>query len=392
MPGRRYVIVGGGMAAAASIEGIFDADRSAHVTLVCEETHRPYDRPPLSKSLWRGAALESIYRKIPRSGVSLRLGTRAVAIDRVRKTMTDSAGTEHPYYKLLLAPGGAPRRLPTHDRHVIYLRTIDDYTRLDALSRSRAHFVVTGGGFIGQEIAAALASRGRKVTVVLAEKSLGARSFPETLGIFLNAYYRDRGVNLLCGTTLSALDASDGCVRVRTSSGNDIVADAVIAGIGIEPRVKLAREAGLRIGNGIVVDEFLRTSDTDIYAAGDVANFHCAALGMRMRVEHEDNANVMGRTAGWNMAGGSIPYRRVPFFYSDLFDLGYEAVGVLDARLDIVEDWKQQFRKGVVYYLKDDRVRGVLLWNTWGQVESARRLIEGGEKVLPSALAGRISD
>jgi NADPH-dependent 2,4-dienoyl-CoA reductase/sulfur reductase-like enzyme len=154
--------------------------------------------------------------------------------------------------------------------------------------------------------------------------------------------------------------------------------------------VELAEQAGLRVDNGIVVDEACRTNNPDIYAAGDVANFENRALGTRLRVEHEDNANTMGRTAGLNMAGRATPYRHLPFFYSDLFELGYEAVGDVDARLETVADWKEKFREGVVYYVKDGRVRGVLLWNTWGQVDHARALIAQPGPFKPQDLKGRL--
>lgn len=140
------------------------------------------------------------------------------------------------------------------------------------------------------------------------------------------------------------------------------------------------------------MDELLRTSNPDIYAAGDVANFYSPALEKRMRVEHEDNANVMGEAAGRNMAGQSEPYHHQPFFYSDLFDLGYEAVGELDSSLDIIEDWVEPFRKGVIYYLREGRVRGVLLWNTWGQVAAATQLIAEKATHTSETLLGRITD
>src|SRR5262245_5160323 len=141
------------------------------------------------------------------------------------------------------------------------------------------------------------------------------------------------------------------------------------------PNLELARMEGIDISDGIIVDEFLRTSRPEIYAAGDVAFFHNPALNQRVRVEHEDNANTMGRAAGRNMAGKEEPYRHLPFFYSDLFELGYEAVGELDGRLEAVVDWKEKFREGIVYYLRQKQVRGVLLWNVWGQVDAARELI-----------------
>jgi NADPH-dependent 2,4-dienoyl-CoA reductase/sulfur reductase-like enzyme len=163
-----------------------------------------------------------------------------------------------------------------------------------------------------------------------------------------------------------------------------------VAGLGIEPNTPLARAAGLEVRDGIVVDEMLRAGHPDVYAAGDVAAFRNPALGERIRVEHEDNANTMGRAAGRNMAGASEPYHHLPFFYSDLFDLGYEAVGDLDARLETFADWKQPYREGVVYYLRHGRVRGALLWNTWDQVNPARRLIAEPGPFRPQDLKGRL--
>lgn len=165
-----------------------------------------------------------------------------------------------------------------------------------------------------------------------------------------------------------------------------------MAGIGIQPDVELARQAGLAVDNGIIVDEFLRTSHPSIYAAGDVAAFVNPAIGNRIRVEHEDNALTMGRAAGRAMAGQAEPYDHLPFFYSDLFELGYEAVGEVDARLETVADWIEPFRQGVVYYLRGQRVRGVLLWNVWGQVEAARRLIAMPGPFRPADLKGRLPE
>jgi NADPH-dependent 2,4-dienoyl-CoA reductase/sulfur reductase-like enzyme len=150
----------------------------------------------------------------------------------------------------------------------------------------------------------------------------------------------------------------------------------------------LAKQAGLELGNGIVVDEFLRTSHRDIYSAGDVAAFYNPAMDRRLRVEHEDNANTMGRLAGRNMAGEAESYHHLPYFYSDLFELGYEAVGDLDSRLETVADWEEPYHKGVVYYLQQGRVRGILLWNVWGQVDAARDMIASHRQFQPEDLKG----
>jgi len=199
--------------------------------------------------------------------------------------------------------------------------------------------------------------------------------FPADLSRFLVGYYREQGVDVRTGEGLAGLSQDTSKVVVKTTSGQSLPADLVVAGLGIQPNVELAEQAGVHVDNGIVVDELLRSSVPEIFAAGDVANFFNPALGTRLRVEHEDNANTMGAAAGRSMAGQGTPYTHLPFFYSDLFALGYEAVGELDPRLDVVSDWKEPFREGVVYYLKDGRVRGALLWGIFGKVDAARALI-----------------
>jgi NADPH-dependent 2,4-dienoyl-CoA reductase/sulfur reductase-like enzyme len=264
---------------------------------------------------------------------------------------------------------------------IIYYRTFDDYKRLRALANERLRFVVLGGGFIGSEVAAALRIVGRDVIMIVPEDGIGARVYPADLSKFLVDYYREQGVEVRTGEGLAGLQQSAGKVVVRTTHGQEIPTDVIVAGLGIQPNVELAEQAGLRVENGIVVDEMLRTSAPDIYAAGDVANFFNPALGIRMRVEHEDNANSMGAAAGRAMAGKGAPYTHLPFFYSDLFALGYEAVGELDPRLEVDAVWKEKFREGVIYYLREGKVRGVLLWNTWGRVDDARRIIGTRERL-----------
>ncbi|MBI5005849.1 MAG: FAD-dependent oxidoreductase [Nitrosomonadales bacterium] len=388
----RYLIIGGGMAADAAVHGIRKLDRNGTIGMISDEHDPPYDRPPLSKSLWKGKSIESIWRHIGDLNVDLHLGRKVVALDPAGNAVTDDAGDVYSYAKLLLATGGSVRRLPDADEHVIYFRTAADYRRLHKLSEHGADFVVIGGGFIGSEVAAALAMNGKRVTLVFPSNAIGSRVYPQTLAAFLNSYYEEKGVTLLASETVKSVHRVNGKMIVTTGSGRELAANGVVAGLGILPNTALAEQAGLKVDNGIVVDELLRTSAPDIYAAGDVANFHSAALDRRMRVEHEDNANVMGELAGRNMAGASDIYSHQPYFYSDLFDLGYEAVGELDSSLDIVEDWQETFRKGVIYYLRDGRVRGVLLWNTWGQVAAATQLIAERARHTRESLLGRIHD
>jgi NADPH-dependent 2,4-dienoyl-CoA reductase/sulfur reductase-like enzyme len=205
--------------------------------------------------------------------------------------------------------------------------------------------------------------------------AIGAGRYPRDLAQFIDAYFEKRGVVLKPGVKVVGGKVAANGIEVATSDGTTARFDVVVAGLGVTPNVSLAEQAGLKVDNGIVVDDRLRTSDPLIFAAGDVANFFNAGQGARMRVEHENAAISMGHHAGRVMAGADEAYTTQPYFYSDLFDLGYEAVGQLDDRLDVVTNWTEPYREGVIYYLDNGRVRGVLLWNVWGQVDAARELI-----------------
>lgn len=395
MPNYTYLIIGGGMTADAAIHGIRDVDSTGSIGLIGAESHPPYNRPPLSKGLWKGKSLESIWRKSAQPPPQLHLGRTARILDARNRRIVDNQGTTYTYGKLLLATGGTPHRLPFGGDDIIYFRTLDDYQRLRRLTEKGQHFAVIGGGFIGSEVAAALALNGKKVTLLFPEAGIGARVFRADLSLFLNDYYRQKNVEVRAGVQVVGMDKSGNQCVLRTHNPQgggegEIAVDGVAAGIGIAPNVELARQVGLQVDNGIVVDAALRTSDPNIYAAGDVAAFPNPALGRRLRVEHEDNALTMGRMAGQSMAGRAVSYDYLPSFYSDLFDLGYEAVGEVDARMETVADWKQPHREGVVYYLRDGRVRGVLLWNVWEQVDAARKLIAEPGPFRSEDLKGRL--
>jgi NADPH-dependent 2,4-dienoyl-CoA reductase/sulfur reductase-like enzyme len=384
----RYLIVGGGMTGHAAMAAIREVDPDGAVVVLGAEPELPYARPPLSKGLWLGKPEESVWLPdVP--GITILSHHRAVALDTGAREVHDDRGGAYRYERLLLATGGTPRRLPFGGERVIYFRTLADYRRLRSVEGRRV--VVVGAGFIGSEIAASLAATGKQVTMIFPEADVGARAYPADLAAYLTRTFEEKGVRVLSGESVAAVEpGGDAATVVRTGGGEEILADAVVAGLGIRPEISLADAAGIRCSDGIEVDDTLETSAPGVWAAGDVARFPSAALGERMRVEHEDAALTMGRTAGRNMAGAKERYEHLPFFYSDMFDLGYEAVGKIDARLDTIPSWKKPFREGVVYYLEKNRVRGVLLWGVFGQVGAARRLIEGAAPASRDALAHAI--
>ncbi|HVQ34487.1 MAG TPA: FAD-dependent oxidoreductase [Candidatus Bathyarchaeia archaeon] len=378
MPHYPYLIVGAGMTADAAVRGIRELDAQGAIGVIGTEADPPYARPPLTKALWKGDPLDSVWKWTAQAGAQLHLGRRATALDLGGKTVTDDGGATYTYDKLLLATGGTPRRLGSGAEHVLHFRSLADYRILRELAKPDAAIAVIGGGFIGSELAAALSMSGCKVTMLFPDAGIGGRIFPADLAAFLAGYYRERGVDVRQGEKVTGVAPQRGKLEVETKSGFRATVDAVVAGLGIVPNTELAEAAGIEVEDGIPVDLRLRTSDPSVFAAGDVARFESPQLGKRLRVEHEDNALTMGKAAGRSMAGDDTPYTHLPFFYSDLFDLGYEAVGEMDSRLETEADWKEQFREGVVTYRANGKVRGVLNWNVWGQVDAARERIEKG--------------
>src|SRR3954463_2673761 len=372
-----YLIVGGGMTAAAAAQGIRDVDPDGTITIVSEEAQPPYKRPWLSKKLWAGGDESKLWIELP--DVALVNGRRIVSLDLGARTANDDNGDEYRYGKVLLATGGTPRRLSGDDGDVIYFRTLDDYRRLRELGDG-SHVLMIGGGFIGSEIAAALTNTGVKVTMVFPEPVINFRLLPRDLADFVTEYYREKGVEVLTDETVASVDGK----RVTLGSGRVLETDAVVAGLGIVPNTSVAEAAGLPVDNGILVDERGRVADRDdVFAAGDVASFPSPVLGKRFRVEHEDHATTHGKLVGANMAGADVGYDPFPFFYSDLFDLGYEAVGEVDSRLEAVEDWQEPFKKGTITYVGEDgRPRGFLLWNVWDKVDAARDALKAGDRAL----------
>jgi 3-phenylpropionate/trans-cinnamate dioxygenase ferredoxin reductase subunit len=393
-----YVIVGGGLAGASAAQEIRERDKNGSMLMIGNEKHLPYDRPPLSKKLWFGQKkVEEIFvhdqKFYDQNRIRLLLGSKVVSVDATHKMINDDQGKRLQYEKLLLATGGIPKALPIPGGNlegICYYRYLDDYLRMRSEAKEGKTALVVGGGFIGSEIAAALNINKVDVTMIFPEPYLVQRVFPDYLGQALQKHYIQKGVKILNRDKPVSFTRKAGRFLTLTNSGKQIESDILILGVGILPMVELAEQAGLQINNGIMVNEFLQTSHPDIYAAGDNAFFPYQALGQKMRIEHWDNALNQGKWAGRNMAGERDPFDYLPYFFSDLFEFGYEAVGEIDSQLQTFADWQKENDSGVIYYLKDKKVKGTMMCNVWGKVDVARELIKKGERVIPMNLRGAI--
>ncbi|QIK83486.1 NAD(P)/FAD-dependent oxidoreductase [Sanguibacter sp. HDW7] len=401
-----HVIVGAGVAADAAARGIREVDPDATILVLGPEPDEPYDRPPLTKDLWRPDPPASIdLGTAAATGVTVRTGRAVTALDTAARTVTTDDGTTIGYERLVLATGGTPRTLtPEPVAGVGTFRSLEDYRRVRVLADAGNHVVVVGGGFVGLELACGLAGSAARVTLVITQDRPAEHLVPQVLVDRLEEGLRSRGVEIL--THRRAVTAEPGApgtgpVLVLDDS-SWVESDAIVVGLGVVPADGLARDAGLDVDGGIVVDETLRTSDPYVRAAGDVARYPDPVLGL-VRIEHVDNAHATGRSAGRANAAERLgqpaePHTHTPFFYSDWFDDGWEAVGTLDMRLTVVEDWAPGTpgAAGVVYHVSDDgALRGVMLWNVWDRAARATELLaelgSPGSVPDPAALRGRIT-
>lgn len=395
----QYVIIGGGLAGASAVKGIREVDAEGSILLLGSEQYLPYDRPPLTKKLWYGKKTvndvfvhDSVF--YTENGVDLALGVEILQIEQSSHSVVDGNGRKCGYGKLLLATGGTPRTLGIQGSdlwEVCYYRYLNDYLRINRDATEGRTATIIGGGYIGSEIAAAmLDTRGVASTMVFPEAYLVQRVYPEDLGLALQQKLEEKGIRVLSRDLPTSISRRRGKIITQTKKGERIESDLVIVGAGILPSTELASSAGLEVDNGIVVNELLQTSDPDIYAAGDNANFPFPALGDRRRIEHWDHALNQGAYAGRNMAGAEQAYDYIPYFWSDLLDFGYEAVGDISSKLETFADWEEEFQLGVIYFLQNGRVRGVMTVNIYDRQEDARALIRSGERMTPEDLRGAI--
>ena len=315
---------------------------------------------------------------MPSTRSSCSLGRLATSLDTGHRELTLDDGERLRYDRLLLATGAEPRRLsiPGADLDgVLYLRTVGDSDTLRERLDHGGSIVVVGAGWIGCEVAASARQRGLEVTVV----EPAAVPLERVLGTELGAIYRDvhtdHGVQMLLGTGIEAFEGSQAVARVRTSDGRELDCDLVVVGVGVQPRTELARQAGLAVDNGILVDEHLQTSVPGVFAAGDVANAHHPFYGERIRVEHWANALNQGPAAARSLLGGSEPYERLPYFFSDQYDVGMEYTGFARSWDRVVFRGDPATREFVAFWLVEDRVVAGMNLNVWDVTDAVKRLI-----------------
>lgn len=387
-----YVIVGAGMAGMAAARGIRKVDPTGEILVVGDEPFLPYARPPLSKGLWRGDKLEVLWESdlFDIGGLDYQLGSPVTEADADLQVIRTATGFTVGYDKLLLVVGGRARRLPGSGDDIYYPGTLSEHLRLARRLEERPlQVIVVGGGFIGSEMTAALSDRGHHVVWIIEEQQPFERIFPESLRTRLLAAYKDHGVDVMARTQVQTIE-SQSLPTVVTAAGSRIAGDIVVVGAGWITNAELADTMDLLTPGspGILVDAYGHTRQAGIFAAGDIARLE----GEPAPMMHENRAVTQGRLVGRNMAGAHDAYAIRPYFYSDIYSWGYEAVGRLDARCEMVEDWTRMGEEGVIYYLNQKRLVGVLNWNVWNGVDAARTLLDSKRRWHAEDLRGQISN
>jgi 3-phenylpropionate/trans-cinnamate dioxygenase ferredoxin reductase component len=390
-----FVIVGAGLAGAKAAETLRAEGFDGRLLLLGEEAERPYERPPLSKEYLRGeTGRDRLY--VHQDGfyadhdIELRTSARVRRIDPAGRRLQLASGERISYSRLLLATGAAPRRLglPGADlAGVLSLRSRGDADRLAAAAARAEHVVVVGTGWIGCEVAASVRQLGRDLTLVGPDAAPLARVLGPEIGGVYRDLHADHGVRLVLGTRVAAFRGHGRVEAVVTDDGTSIGCDLVLVGAGAVPRTELAEAAGIAVGDGVVVDEWLETSAPGVFAAGDLAAAWHPHLRERLRVEHWANALHQGPAAARNMLGGAVAYERLPYFYSDQFDLGMEYSGLAAGADRLVVRGDLAARQFVAFWLEDQRVVAGMNAGVWDVVEPIQALIRGRRPVDPARLA-----
>ncbi len=384
-----YVVVGGGLAGAKAVEALRSEGYDGPITLIGTETDRPYERPPLSKGLLLGTdEPDSVFvhtlEWYAEHTIDLRLGVTVTEIDRNAKVVRLAAGDEVPYERLLLATGSTPRPLPVPGgERALLLRTLADSHRISAAVTASSRVVVVGAAWIGLEVAAAARSRGAQVTVIGTSALPLQKILGDVVAEVFADLHRERGTELRMGAHVTEVTQTE----VVLDDGTRLPADVVIAGVGVTPNVALAADAGLAVDDGVLVSSSLATSDPSIFAAGDIANVEHAFLQRRVRVEHWDVAIHTGEAAGRAMLGQEVAYDRLPYFFTDQYDLGMEYTGTAAADSEVVIRGDLAGREFIAFWLSEGRVTAGMNVNIWDVADQISALIRSRAVVDLKALA-----
>jgi NADPH-dependent 2,4-dienoyl-CoA reductase/sulfur reductase-like enzyme len=403
----RFVILGGGMVAGYAAKQLVEMGlKPGELTILSADTSIPYERPPLSKGFLAGKETEEAIRINPedfyrKQGIDVKLGCVVSSVDPQHKRLTLKSGGEFGFNKLIIATGARPRTLEipgTHLRNLHYLRSLDDSKAIQRSAENVKSAVVIGGGFIGMEVAAVLSQKGIEVTMILSDDRIWKRLFSPQMSSFFEAYYTARGIRFAKNATVAELRGNETVSSVLLADGQPIACDMVVAGIGVLPATEMLANSGVDIGDGVMVNEYLETSRPDIFAAGDVANYQDVLFGKRRRVEHWDNAVSQGQYCARALMGERTPFKHVPYFFSDVFDLSYEYWGDSSGADQIVHRGDLASKSFSVWWLRQQRLVAAFTMNRpdderdvaprWieaMQILSASKL-EDASRALPQAL------
>jgi 3-phenylpropionate/trans-cinnamate dioxygenase ferredoxin reductase subunit len=394
------VIVGGGQAAAQAVQSLRQQNYAGAITLVSEEPHPPYQRPPLSKKYLAGELTRERLFLRPASfyadkGVTLELGRRVEELSLGARRVRLDDGRTLSYDRLLLATGSRVRRLEVPGAAldgVHYLRTLADADAIVASLRPGARVLLVGAGYIGLEVAAVVRGRGHEVTVLEAADRVMSRTVSPEVAAFYDARHRAAGVVLHYGAAVAALHGAANVTAAETPDGRSFACDAVVVGIGIVPNVELAAAAGLPCDNGIVVDEFARTADENVVAAGDCTNHPQPLLGRRVRLESVPNAVHQGKVAAGTLAGAPAAYSEVPWFWSDQYDLKLQIVGLSSGHDEVVLRGDPATRSFAAFYLEGGRLLAVDAVNSPREFAAGKKLVAARARISREVLADPAAD
>jgi 3-phenylpropionate/trans-cinnamate dioxygenase ferredoxin reductase subunit len=388
----RFVIVGGGQAAAAAAEELRNREFDGEIVLLSNEQEYPYERPPLSKEYLLTGDTTDLYFKpadwYAQNNVEVRFGVTVTAVDPKAKVLTLEGGGEESYDKVLIATGGRPRVIPSIDgSRVRYLRDKADADRMSGELAEGTTLVVVGAGFVGCEVAASARKRGVTVIVLEALDAPMKRALGDEVGHAMAAIHRNHDVDVRLSTAIESVIETGDKMVITTGDGT-IEADYVLVAIGMTPNTELLDGSGIEVDNGIVVDEFCRSSDSDVYAAGDVANAWDAGRGHRVRVEHYDNAAKQGAAAAANMLGADEAHSDEHWFWSDQYEHNLQAVGLAtDYDQVVIRKEDPDAPAFAAFYVKGNKVQAAFALDNSKEILRVRKLMAAGTEVTPEQLA-----